>query len=255
MLTLDALSRFFGGLAAVNSVSFKVQSGQIVGLIGPNGAGKTTLINLVSGLDRPTRGAILLNDSPIQHLRPHQINQLGIARTYQNNRLFSEMTVLENVIVGMHTRGKASLFEAMLMLPSYRAEEKRLRLEAQKLIESLGLSEFSRVPTGALSYGAQRRVEIARALATRPGLLLLDEPTAGMNAAETARLGEFILGLRAGGLTVLVIEHDMTFINQVCDQVVVLNFGELIASGTPDQVRANPLVIEAYLGTEEAPRA
>ena len=255
MLTLETISRIFGGLAAVNSVSFKVPPGQIVGLIGPNGAGKTTLLNLVSGLDRPTRGTILYNDNPIQHLHPHQINQLGIARTYQNIRLFSQMTVLENVIVGMHTHGKASLLDAMLLLPSYRAEEKRFRAEAQRLIDSLGLSEFSQVPTGALSYGAQRRVEIARALATRPGLILLDEPTAGMNAAETQRLGEFILGLRAQGLTVLVIEHDMTFINQVCDQVVVLNFGELIASGTPDQIRANPLVIEAYLGAEEASRA
>jgi ABC-type branched-subunit amino acid transport system ATPase component len=255
MLALERVSRYFGGLAAVNNVSFEVQAGQIIGLIGPNGAGKTTLLNLISGLDKPTHGAVLLNGKPIHHLMPHQINQLGIARTYQNIRLFAEMTVIENVIVGMHTQGKASLLNAMLMLPSYWTEERWLRAEAQKLIDRLGLSEFSNMPADALSYGAQRRVEIARALATHPKLLLLDEPTAGMNAIETAKLGEFILSLRAEGLTVLVIEHDMAFITQVCDQVVVLNFGELIASGTPDQIKADPIVVEAYLGAEETVHA
>ena len=252
MLVLNQVSRHFGGLAAVNQVSFEVQSGQIMGLIGPNGAGKTTLLNLISGLDRPTHGGIHLNDRPIHHLKPHQINQLGIARTYQNIRLFADMTVLENVIVGMHTRNKTSLLQAALMLPSYWAEEKWLRCEAQKLIDRLRLGETSHMPAGALSYGAQRRVEIARALATVPKLLLLDEPTAGMNAAETASLGDFILSLRAEGLTVLVIEHDMAFITQVCDQVVVLNFGEVIARGAPYQIKADPLVVEAYLGAEEA---
>jgi branched-chain amino acid transport system ATP-binding protein len=255
MLALNQVSRHFGGLAAVNNVSFEVQSGQIIGLIGPNGAGKTTLLNLVSGLDQATHGEIHFNGKPIHHLMPHQINKLGIARTYQNIRLFAEMTVLENVIVGMHTRGKATLLNAMLMLPSYWAEEKWLRAESQKLIDRLGLSEYSKMPAAALSYGAQRRVEIARALATHPHLLLLDEPTAGMNAAETARLGEFILNLRAEGLTVLVIEHDMAFITQVCDQVVVLNFGELIAHGSPDQIKVDPVVVEAYLGVEETANA
>jgi branched-chain amino acid transport system ATP-binding protein len=255
MLELNQVSRYFGGLAAVNDVSFEIKTGQIVGLIGPNGAGKTTLLNLISGLDRPTHGQIIFNNNPIHHLMPHRISQLGIARTYQNIRLFSEMDALENVIVGMHSRGKASLLNATLMLPSYRAEEKWLRAEAQKLIDRLGLSEYGRIRAESLPYGAQRRVEIARALATQPHLLLLDEPTAGMNASETARLGEFILNLRDEGLTVLVIEHDMTFINQVCDQVVVLNFGQLIARGTPEEIKANPVVVEAYLGAEETANA
>ncbi len=252
MLTLDRVTRNFGGLTAVNHVSFEVERGQIMGLIGPNGAGKTTLLNLISGLDQPTSGTIGFNGRSIEHRPPHVINQLGIARTYQNIRLFAEMSVLENVVVGTHPHGRVGLWGAVLMLPVYRAEERRLKREAQRLIDRLGVSEFSHTPADALSYGDQRRVEIARALATQPQLLLLDEPTAGMNAAETARLGELILSLRDEGLTVLVIEHDMTFISQVCDQVVVLNFGEVIAHGTPAEIKANPIVVEAYLGAESA---
>lgn len=252
MLTLSRVSRNFGGLAAVSDVSFEAESGQVTGLIGPNGAGKTTLLNLISGLDQPTGGDIRFMDQPIQKLPPHKINQLGVARTYQNIRLFAEMSVLDNIIVGMHTQGKSGLLSAALALPSYRAEEKRLRAQALQLTARLGLEKFSDTPADALSYGDQRRVEIARALATHPKLLLLDEPTAGMNAAETARLGELILSLRAEGLTVLVIEHDMTFIAQVCDHVVVLNFGQVIARGTVGAVKSDPLVVTAYLGAEEA---
>ena len=252
MLRLNAVSRHFGGLAAVNRVSFSVEAGQVVGLIGPNGAGKTTLLNLISGLDRVTSGEIHFNQRPIHRLPPHKINQLGIARTYQNIRLFAEMSVRENLIVGMHTQGRAGLLSATLMLPAYRAEERRLGEEADALAVRLGLDAFRDSPADALSYGDQRRVEIARALATDPKLLLLDEPTAGMNAAETTRLGDLILGLRDEGLTVLVIEHDMAFISQVCDHVIVLNFGEVISSGTPDEIKADPLVVEAYLGTEAA---
>jgi len=255
MLRLDNVSRYFGGLAAVNRVSFSVEASQVVGLIGPNGAGKTTLLNLVSGLDRVTSGEVYFNHQPIHKLPPHKINRLGIARTYQNIRLFAEMSVRENLIVGMHTQGKAGLLSATLMLPAYRAEERRLSEQADALAARLGLDAFRSSPADALSYGDQRRVEIARALATDPKLLLLDEPTAGMNAAETARLGDLILGLRDEGLTVLVIEHDMAFISQVCDHVIVLNFGEVISSGTPDEIKADPLVVEAYLGTEEAANA
>jgi branched-chain amino acid transport system ATP-binding protein len=252
VLTLNHVSRFFGGLAAVNDVSFEAESGHVTGLIGPNGAGKTTLLNLISGLDQPTSGEIQFMGQPIQKLSPHKINQLGIARTYQNIRLFAEMSVLDNIIVGMHTQGKAGLLSAALMQPDYRAEEKRLREQALKLIKRLGLEKFSDTPADDLSYGDQRRVEIARALATHPKLLLLDEPTAGMNAAETEQLGELILNLHHEGLTVLVIEHDMTFIAQVCDHVVVLDFGEVIARGTVEAVKADPIVVAAYLGTEEA---
>ena len=251
MLKLNNVSRHFGGLAAVNKVSFDVEAGQVVGLIGPNGAGKTTLLNLISGLDQVTHGDIQFNGQFIHKLPPHKINQLGIARTYQNIRLFAEMSVRENIIVGMHTQGKAGLLSATLMMPAYRAEEKHLREQADVLAVRLGLDAFADSPADALSYGDQRRVEIARALATHPKLILLDEPTAGMNAAETERLGDLILSLRDEGLTVLVIEHDMTFISQVCDHVIVLNFGEVIASGTTEAVKTNPLVIEAYLGAEE----
>ncbi len=252
MLELNYVSRQFGGLAAVSQVSFSVEAGQIVGLIGPNGAGKTTLLNLISGLDQATSGEIQFNGQFIQKLPPHKINQLGIARTYQNIRLFAEMSVRENIIVGMHTQGRAGLVSATLLTPAYRAEERRLREQANQLTRRLGLEAFGDSPADALSYGDQRRVEIARALATHPKLLLLDEPTAGMNAAETARLGDLILGLRAEGLTVLVIEHDMAFISQICDQVIVLNFGQVIARGTTAEIKANPLVVEAYLGTEAA---
>jgi len=252
MLRLEHVSRHFGGLAAVNDVSFSVEAGQVVGLIGPNGAGKTTLLNLISGLDQVTRGEIQFNGQFIHKLPPHKINQLGIARTYQNIRLFAEMSVRENLIVGMHTQGKAGLLSATLMLPAYRAEEKSLREQADTLAARLKLDLLADSLADALSYGDQRRVEIARALATHPKLILLDEPTAGMNAAETERLGELILSLRDEGLTVLVIEHDMAFISQVCDQVIVLNFGEVIASGTTEAVKMDPLVIEAYLGAEES---
>ena len=251
-LTLNHVSRYFGGLAAVNDVSFEAESGQVTGLIGPNGAGKTTLLNLISGLDQPTSGEIRFMDQSIEKLPPHKINQLGIARTYQNIRLFAEMSVLDNIIVGMHTQGKAGLLSAALMLPSYRAEEKHLREQALKLIKRLGLEDFGDTSADNLSYGDQRRVEIARALATHPKLLLLDEPTAGMNAAETERLGELILSLHHEGLTVLVIEHDMAFIAQVCDHVVALNFGEVIARGTVNAVNSDPVVVAAYLGAEEA---
>jgi len=251
MLELERVSRRFGGISAVNNVSFGVAPGQILGLIGPNGAGKTTLLNLISGLDQVTSGEIRFNGQAIQRAPAHRINQLGIARTYQNIRLFAGMSVLENVIVGMHTQGRAGLLEAALRLPAYRAEERRLREQAALLLERLALAELRDKPADALSYGDQRRVEIARALATHPKLLLLDEPTAGMNAAETACLGELILGLRAEGLSVLVIEHDMTFIAQVCDRVVVLNFGEVIAQGRIEEIRSDPVVVEAYLGAEE----
>ena len=250
MLELKNVSKQFGGLAAVNQLSFTVPQGKIMGLIGPNGAGKTTLINMISGLDTITDGQIFFKGEEITHLKSHQISRLGIARTYQNIRLF-EMSVWENVMVGCHKTGQSSLLEALLLLPRQRREEQAVRNDALALVERLALANVKTTDATELSYGDQRRVEIARALATEPELLLLDEPTAGMNAAETHIVGKLILKLRDEGLTILVIEHDMELISQVCDEVVALNFGQLIADGTPAEIKANSAVIEAYLGEEE----
>jgi len=251
MLVLDKVSRNFGGLQALGNVSLEVNQNRIVGLIGPNGAGKTTLINNISGLDHPSSGMIHFKDTPIHHAAPHRISRLGVARTYQNIRLFGEMTTLQNLLIGQHARGSASLLDAIIFRPSYRREERQLHQRASQLLERFNLAHVSDVQAGNLPYGDQRRLEIARALATTPQLLLLDEPTAGMNPIETHELGEQILCLREqDGLAILVIEHDMSLIHQVCDEVYVLNFGQIIAHGTPDEIKRDPVVVEAYLGSE-----
>ncbi|NWG15147.1 MAG: ABC transporter ATP-binding protein [Chloroflexi bacterium] len=229
----------------------RISERRIVGLIGPNGAGKTTLINNISGLDHPTSGTIRLEGNEIHNLPPHRISGLGIARTYQNIRLFGEMTVLENLLISQHGRGRASVLDSLVFTPHFRAEERRLRDTAMQLLERFHLAGMAHQLAGNLPYGDQRRLEMARALATGPKLLLLDEPTAGMNPIETEQLGQQILRLRDEQLTVLVIEHDMSLIHQVCDEVYVLNFGQIIAHGTPEAIKHNPLVIEAYLGREE----
>jgi branched-chain amino acid transport system ATP-binding protein len=251
MLELNNVSRRFGGLQALSNVSLTVPDNRVVGLIGPNGAGKTTLINNISGLDHPTSGAIHFHGQPIHKAAPHRIARMGIARTYQNIRLFGDMTALENLLIGQHAQGHASLAEALLFAPRYRQEERQLRQRATGLLERFRLSELASTPASALPYGDQRRLEMARALATNPKLLLLDEPTAGMNPTETRALGDQILELKSSGLSVFVIEHDMSLIQQVCDEIYVLNFGEIIAHGTPQQIRNNPTVIEAYLGKED----
>ncbi|MCU0513569.1 MAG: ABC transporter ATP-binding protein [Anaerolineae bacterium] len=251
MLELDQISRRFGGLLALSGVTMHVPAGQITGLIGPNGAGKTTLINNISGLDHPTEGSMTFLGTPIHRAAPHQVTRLGIARTYQNIRLFGELTARQNVLVGLHTQGRASLLAAIIGLPGYRREEQRLAQTAAALLERFGLLKKADVPAAALPYGDQRRLEMARALAAAPRLLLLDEPTAGMNPAETHALGEHILRLKAEGLAVLVIEHDMSLIHQVCDTVYVLNFGQILAHGTPMQMKTHPDVIEAYLGRDD----
>jgi ABC-type branched-subunit amino acid transport system ATPase component len=252
MLELSGVSRQFGGLLALNQVNLTVPAGRVVGLIGPNGAGKTTLINNISGLDHPTSGVIRFDGREIHRLPPHRITCLGIARTYQNIRLFGEMTALDNLLISQHGLGHASILESVIYAPRYRQEERRLRERAMALLERFGLADSAQVQAGTLPYGDQRRLELARALGTNPRLVLLDEPTAGMNPVETEALGEQILRLQADGLTVLVIEHDMSLIHQVCDEVYVLSFGEILAYGTPDEIKHNPLVIEAYLGQEEA---
>lgn len=251
MLNLSAVSRRFGGLDALTKVDLTVNPGRIVGLIGPNGAGKTTLINNISGLDHPTSGTITFGGAAITQAQPHTITRLGIARTYQNIRLFGAMTALQNLLIGQHVQSRGSLLGAILTTPAFRREERLLRERAFALLERFGLTDAANSPASELPYGAQRRLELARALATKPQLLLLDEPTAGMNPAETRGLGEQILRLRDEGLTVLVIEHDMTFIHQVCDEIYVLNFGQIIAQGTPDAIKHHPAVIEAYLGQDD----
>lgn len=251
MLELDHVSRSFGGLQALKDVSLSVPQNQIVGLIGPNGAGKTTLINNISGLDHPTSGTIHFNGKMIERLAPHQIARLGIARTYQNIRLFGEMTALENLLISQHRRGTANMLDALIFSTRYRQEEKDLREKAVNWLKRFQLESAVDSPAGSLPYGDQRRLEMARALATQPSLMLLDEPAAGMNPVETRQLGEQILHLKSEDITVLVIEHDMSLIHQVCDAIYVLNFGEIIAYGTPEEIKNNPLVIEAYLGQED----
>lgn len=251
MLELSDVTRHFGGLHALAHVNMTVQRGKVTGLIGPNGAGKTTLINNISGLDHPTDGRIMFDGVDITRRMPHEITHLGIARTYQNIRLFGEMTVLENLLVSQHALGSATILESLVFAPRYRHEEQRLRENARALLDRFGLADAAGVEARTLPYGDQRRLEMARALAAQPKLILLDEPTAGMNPVETHSLGEQIIRLRDEGLTALVIEHDMSLIQQVCDEIYVLSFGQIIARGTHDEIRQNQAVIEAYLGEEE----
>lgn len=253
MLQLDNIARNFGGLRALVDVDMEVPPGDVVGLIGPNGAGKTTLINIISGLDRPTYGMISFSGASIERASPHRITRLGIARTYQNIRLFGEMTPLQNLLVAQHVRGRSSLLASIAFLPQHFREAREFHARAWELLERFNLQDVAHLPAANLPYGDQRRLEIARALATDPKLILLDEPTAGMNPTETEAVGEQILRLRAEGHAVLVIEHDMSLIHKVCDLVYVLNFGRIIASGTPDEIRRNPQVVEAYLGKDDDP--
>jgi branched-chain amino acid transport system ATP-binding protein len=245
------VTRAFGGLVAVNDVSFTIGRGQVYGLIGPNGAGKTTLINVISGLLPPTRGEITFNDTRLDGRPAHRVTALGLARTYQNIRLFGEMSCLENVLVGMHTRTRSGYWERLLFLPRVAREERAAAAQARALLDRVGLAALAAAPAASLPYGDQRRLEMARALATQPTLLLLDEPAAGMNPAERAALEALVRALAAEGLTILLIEHDMPLVMRVCDRVAVLNFGTLIAEGAPAAISRDPAVIEAYLGTSE----
>ena len=252
LLELQDVRRTFGGLAAVDGVSFRIGAGEVHGLIGPNGAGKTTLLNLVSGLIAPTGGAIVLDGTRIDRLPSHRIAALGVTRTYQNIRLFPALTAADNVLVGAHLRRRAPLWRRMAFLPSAAAEERAAREASLALLERVGMAERALERASNLSYGEQRRVEIARALASSPRVMLLDEPTAGMNPGEVASIAELIRGVARAGHSVLLVEHNVKLVMDVCDRITVLNFGKVIADGTPSEVARDPAVIAAYLGGEAA---
>ena len=255
MLRLSSIAKNFGGLQVLQDISLTVPERGIFGLIGPNGAGKTTVFNLITGLLAPTSGIIEFRGQALNGLAPHRITRCGIARTFQNIRIFKEMSLRENVLVAL---GRQERYGAMRVLwPSarWRAAQQRERAEADTLLAKLGLADKSAILAGKLSYGEQRRLEIARALATAPELLLLDEPAAGMNGAEKQQLMEEIVKLEASGLAILIIEHDMRFVMGLCRRIAVLNFGQLIAEGTAAEIRANAAVVAAYLGEENADAA
>lgn len=248
-LTID-----FGGVRAVSSVDLAIERGELVALIGPNGAGKTTVFNLLTGMYRPSSGSILLEGRNLVGCPPHQISRAGVARTFQNIRLFAELTALDNVRIALHAHLRYGVLEAFLhCTPRFFREERRLREEAMHLLELFGLDDVCDAPARSLPYGRQRRLEIARALATQPRLLLLDEPAAGMNPQETMELVGQLRELRARfALTILLIEHDMRLVMNLCERIYVLEYGQVIAEGSPTQIRGNPKVIEAYMGEEVA---
>ena len=249
LLELENVSIAFGGLKAIDNVSFSIEEGTIFGLIGPNGAGKTTMFNIITANYKPTSGKGTFCGKDISRFKPNVIVNLGIARTFQNIRLFSSMSVLENVLIGLHNDAKYTFFEAMFRVGRYFKEEKRIKNRAIELLEYLGMGDKINLPANSLSYGNSRKVEIARALATNPKLLLLDEPAAGMNPKETEELCELILKMKKDfNLSVLLIEHDMPFVNRLCSEVLVLDYGKKLFNGTPQDAINNKEVIAAYLG-------
>ena len=251
LLEVDDVTLRFGGVVALNEVSFHINKGEILGLIGPNGAGKTTCFNVMTGVYQPTSGGIRFKGAPLGRRKKHQITKLGIARTFQNIRLFANMTALENVLVGADAHHSTGIGSAMFRLPRHRSEEAHGHARAMELLEFMGLSGKADELARNLPYGDQRRLEIARALATSPELLCLDEPAAGFNPAEKTKLMELIRTIRGQGYTVLLIEHDMKLVMGVTDRIVVLEFGRKIAEGSPAEVRDNPAVVAAYLGVDE----
>jgi branched-chain amino acid transport system permease protein len=248
LLDIDGIKRSFGGVAALAGASFSVKLETIHGLIGPNGAGKTTLINVVSGITRPDGGTALLDGAPIHALPPHRVAALGVARTFQNIRLFATMSCIENVIAGQHLVAGRPFIPRLLGLPSARREERKWRERAMDLLGRVGIADRAEAAAGSLSYGERRRLEIARALASNPRLLLLDEPVAGMHQKGLGEVGALLRSLVKEGMTILLIEHNMSFVMRLCSAVTVLNFGRTITTGAPEEVARHPLVVEAYLG-------
>ncbi|MBZ7951549.1 ABC transporter ATP-binding protein [Campylobacter sp. LH-2024] len=253
ILELKNITKSFGEVQAINETSFCINKGEIFGLIGPNGAGKTTLFNIITGNYKPTSGEVFFQEQKINHLKPYEIVHLGIARTFQNIRLFSSMNVLENVMIGFNKQMKYSILEAFFHLGRFYKVEKEFNLKAFNILEELGIVELANEKATSLSYGQQRKVEIARAMATNPKLLLLDEPAAGMNSSESDELAELILKLREKyKISILLIEHDMKFVNQLCDKVLVLDYGKTIFEGKLSDAVEHKEVIAAYLGDFDA---
>ncbi|MGG1662520.1 ABC transporter ATP-binding protein [Brevibacillus sp. NRS-1366] len=251
MLNIESITKRFGGLTAVDQVSLCVNQGEIFGLIGPNGAGKTTFFNMLTGIYKPDAGTITFEEKPIHGLKPFRISQCGISRTFQNIRLLKEETVLDNVKLGMFGKTSTGLWAAILGLRSVKEEEARVQAESMRVLELVGLGAYEHIEAGSLSYGNQRRVEIARALVAKPKMLLLDEPTAGMNAEEVLEMTELIRKINQNGTTVILIEHNVTMVTGLCDRIAVLDHGVKIAEDIPEAVISNQEVIEAYIGKED----
>lgn len=251
VIEVKNITKNFGGISALKDVSFSINKGEIFGLIGPNGAGKTTMFNMITNIYEPTSGEIIFQGENITGIKPYKITEKGICRTYQNIRLFSQMSTLHNVMVGGHSQSHSGVFSSVFRTKAQRKEEQLLIEKSEELLELVGLLEHKDTLAENLAYGQQRRLEIARALASDPKLLLLDEPAAGMNEKETDSLYDLIKMIQSKGITVLIIEHDMPLVMKLCDRITVLNFGEKLAEGSPIEIQNNQAVVEAYLGKEE----